>query len=236
MRNVLDNTGEVHSRSSPDEPGHPKYRFHRLELAFREDIRLRAYHRRRLPRRAASGRASAGGGADAARAGRGSRRLRCDAGDRPWPSPRRGEHASRQLDCGARPFALEHAGVDELIRLSDATSADAPETGGILEDISRSACCTPGGCCSATAPKPFTSRQPVDTAQSLQRAGVPVVPTFRPDDRPGPAGHAWIVKPDDGCGCEDVRLFTELRAALLWIDSREDASATCSSPIRRVSR
>jgi predicted ATP-grasp superfamily ATP-dependent carboligase len=122
------------------------------------------------------------------------------------------------------------ASVDELIRLSDATWPIAPETGGILEDISRRVLHA-GRLLLGSGPEAIhVAASKLATAQSLQRAGLPVVPTFRPDDRPDPAGHAWIVKPDDGCGCEDVRLFTELRAALRWIDSRADAQRYVLQP------
>ncbi len=122
------------------------------------------------------------------------------------------------------------ASVDELIRVSDATWPIAPETGGILEDISRRVL-RAGRSLLGSAPEAVrVAASKRATAQSLQRAGVPVVPTFRPGEQPDPAGHAWIVKPDDGCGCEDVGLFTELRAALRWVASREDAQRYVLQP------
>lgn len=51
------------------------------------------------------------------------------------------------------------------------------------------------------------------TCAALSRMGVPTVATFSPGDSlPGAAG-AWVVKPDDGAGCIDIRLFQDDGAA-----------------------
>ena len=122
------------------------------------------------------------------------------------------------------------ASIDEAIRTSDATWPIAPETGGILEDISRRVL-RAGRTLLGSSPEAIqVAASKLATAQSLQSANVPVVPTFRPDDRPEPGGHPWIVKPDDGCGCEDVRLFPDLRAALRWIDSHANAQRYVLQP------
>ena len=128
------------------------------------------------------------------------------------------------------------ASVDELIRLSDATWPIAPETGGVLEDISRRVLRAGRSLLGSTPDAVRVAASKLATARALQRAGVPVVPTFRPDDRPEPAGHAWIVKPDDGCGCEDVRLFAELARPCAGSTRAPMRSATCSSPTRRARR
>lgn len=114
------------------------------------------------------------------------------------------------------------ASVDESIRLSDATWPIAPETGGILEAISRRVLRAGRTLLGSSPEAVHVAASKLTTARSLQRAGVPVVPTFRPDEQPEPAGHRWIVKPDDGCGCEDVRVFPELGVAVGWIASRVD--------------
>ncbi len=54
------------------------------------------------------------------------------------------------------------------------------------------------------------------TFAALAQAGVPTVPTFGPGDTlPNGAG-AWVVKPDDGAGCLDTRLFADSSAARAW--------------------
>lgn len=54
-------------------------------------------------------------------------------------------------------------------------------------------------------------------ARALADAGVPVAATYSPHailpDEPGP----WVVKPDDGAGCYNIRLFSDRAAALAWI-------------------
>jgi tyramine---L-glutamate ligase len=115
------------------------------------------------------------------------------------------------------------AGVDDSIRSSDATWPIAPETEGILEDISRRVLRAGRTLLGSTPESVRVATSKLATTQSLQRTGVQAIPTFRPKDRPKAGGHAWIVKPDDGCGCEDVRWFAELDVALRWIDSRADA-------------
>jgi predicted ATP-grasp superfamily ATP-dependent carboligase len=54
-------------------------------------------------------------------------------------------------------------------------------------------------------------------ARALADGGVPVAATYSPHailpDEPG----AWVVKPDDGAGCFNIRLFSDRAAALAWI-------------------
>jgi len=54
-------------------------------------------------------------------------------------------------------------------------------------------------------------------ARALAGSGVPVVPTFSPHAALPDPGGAWVVKPDDGAGCLDTRLFGDRAAALAWI-------------------
>ncbi|GGZ09667.1 ATP-grasp domain-containing protein [Pseudoduganella plicata] len=54
-------------------------------------------------------------------------------------------------------------------------------------------------------------------ARALADGGVPVVPTFRPHGALPDLIGAWVVKPDDGAGCLDTRLFGDRAAALAWI-------------------
>jgi tyramine---L-glutamate ligase len=129
-----------------------------------------------------------------------------------------------------RSHSYWQASVDETIRTSDATWPIAPETGGILEDISRRVLGAGRTLLGSSPEAVSVAASKHATAQFLQSAGVPVVPTFRIDDRPEGGDQAWVAKPDDGCGCEDVRLFAELRAAVTWIDSCADAQRYVLQP------
>jgi predicted ATP-grasp superfamily ATP-dependent carboligase len=51
------------------------------------------------------------------------------------------------------------------------------------------------------------------TAGALRAAEVPVVPTFSRSDSLTPLPGPWVVKPDDGAGCEGLRLVDDWRAA-----------------------
>jgi predicted ATP-grasp superfamily ATP-dependent carboligase len=54
-------------------------------------------------------------------------------------------------------------------------------------------------------------------ARALADGGVPVAATYSPH-AVLPDGHgAWVVKPDDGAGCFNTRLFSDRAAALAWI-------------------
>ena len=136
-----------------------------------------------------------------------------------------------RVDPGALPddwaavCSRQHwqASVDDMIRSSDATWPTAPETGGVLEEIARRVMRAGKLLIGSRPDAVHIAASKFATARALERAGVAAVPTFRPDDRPAPAGQRWIVKPDDGCGCEDVRLFEGLRAAVRWLQSCGDA-------------
>lgn len=130
----------------------------------------------------------------------------------------------------ARSQSHRQASIEELIRSSDATWPIAPETAGVLEGISRRVLRAGRRLLGSSPDAVHVAASKRATAHALQRAGVPTIPTFRPDDRAEPAGNAWIVKPDDGCGCEDVQLFADLGATLNWIDSRADAQRYVLQP------
>ena len=136
-----------------------------------------------------------------------------------------------RVDAGALPgdWAVVHsrrhweASIDEMIRSSDATWPIAPETAGVLEDIARRVVLAGRQLIGSSPDAVHTAASKFATARALERAGVAVVPTFHPDDRPQPSGQRWIVKPDDGCGCEEVRLFADLRTAVHWLKSCDEA-------------
>lgn len=114
------------------------------------------------------------------------------------------------LPTGAEdPGALFARGV----AWADAVWPTAPETGDVLarlaETVLRSGKillgCRPAGIRTAASKHA--------TSQALARAGVPVVPTFGPGDSVAPHPGRWVVKPDDGAGCEGVRLVADSREA-----------------------
>lgn len=115
---------------------------------------------------------------------------------------------------GESPRSLYRRGL----ALADLAWIIAPETGGVLEALAREALNQGKGLlgCAPEAVRVAASKRA--TARALARAGLPVVPTFAPGEPlpalPGP----WVVKPDDGAGCEGARRVPDVdavRAALL---------------------
>jgi predicted ATP-grasp superfamily ATP-dependent carboligase len=110
--------------------------------------------------------------------------------------------------------------IEHAIRGSDATWPIAPETAGALEAISQRVLSAGRRLVGSRPQAVRVAASKLATARCLERAGVPVVPTFSLEALPASAEDPWIAKPDDGCGCEDVRWFAELGAALRWMKSR----------------
>ena len=107
---------------------------------------------------------------------------------------------------------------DELASASDAVWVVAPETGGVLESLSRRVLLAGVHLLGSPPHAIRVAASKYATARALQRAGVPVIPAFRLHEAPDSRGHAWVAKPDDGCGCEDTRVFADLGAASAWIE------------------
>lgn len=112
------------------------------------------------------------------------------------------------VEPGEDPWALWRS----LIASADAFLPVAPETDGILENLSLLA--TAAGCRligSAPGAVRLTASKRA-TAKRLAAHGVDTVPTWPASDFPDVA-KGWVVKPDQGAGCEDTMLF-ERRAEL----------------------
>lgn len=102
---------------------------------------------------------------------------------------------------------------------ADAVWPIAPETDGILERLStlvlESGCILLGS-------RPDAIRVAASkgaTAWYLQDRGVPMVPTWSANQRPLPSTTGWVVKPEDGAGCDDTRLFRNRCGLERWLDA-----------------
>lgn len=104
-----------------------------------------------------------------------------------------------------------------LIAGSDAVWPIAPETGdaltGMSELVLRENRRLLGSDLSAL--RLTTSKR--KAAEHLIAHGVPAVPTYALDELPR-AAHGWVVKPDDGAGCEDTFLFEDRCALHRWLE------------------
>ncbi|MCG6866696.1 MAG: ATP-grasp domain-containing protein [Thiogranum sp.] len=96
----------------------------------------------------------------------------------------------------------------DCIRQCDAVWPIMPESGGLLERISELvlACDRRLVGCSPAAVAITASKH--RTLELLGQAGIAVVPTYRADGEIPRLSGPWVLKPDDGVGCEGIRLFS----------------------------
>jgi predicted ATP-grasp superfamily ATP-dependent carboligase len=97
---------------------------------------------------------------------------------------------------------------------ADAAWVTAPETGGVLEALAHRVVGSGRrwlGCAPAAVRLAASKRA---TAQQLEAAGLPTIPTRTAANEVGAA--AVVVKPDDGAGCEATRCFATPDAAARW--------------------
>ncbi len=92
---------------------------------------------------------------------------------------------------------------------TDASWIIAPESGGELERLNREVLDAGRillGCRPETV---ATTASKLQTSRLLKKIGVPTIPTFHIDEIPEAAANGWVVKPDDGVGSDDIRLFAD---------------------------
>jgi predicted ATP-grasp superfamily ATP-dependent carboligase len=129
-------------------------------------------------------------------------------------------HGRTQPDA-APDLALDtrHFGADFAagMHAADAVWPLARDSEGILERLSRGIL---GGkrILLGSAPGAIeVAASKLRLARVLADGGVAAVATYSPHAPLPQDGGAWVVKPDDGAGCLDTRLFNDRSAALAWI-------------------
>jgi predicted ATP-grasp superfamily ATP-dependent carboligase len=143
-----------------------------------------------------------------------------DPAQPPLPLP-----ASVRLVACPPPHATQI--LAQSLAQADAVWPVAPESAGMLEmaslDILRHGRTLIGS--HPDAVRIFGSKH--ETSRVLRAAGIPVVETWRLHERmPARSGadeRGWVVKPDDGAGCSDTRIFPDRDAAGEWIAERDPA-------------
>jgi tyramine---L-glutamate ligase len=108
------------------------------------------------------------------------------------------------------------AGWGELIAGCDAVWPIAPETGGILEEVTALAERMGRPVLNSRRDALAVARSKRATAAHLARSGVAVAVTARAGEPPPPSAHGWVVKPDDGAGAVDTHLLPDRAALARW--------------------
>lgn len=107
--------------------------------------------------------------------------------------------------------------VDECIQQADAIWPLAPESNGVLEAISSRALQYNKLLLGSSPAAVRLTASKYRTSQVLHAAGVAAVATYRVNATLPSDAQAWVVKPDDGAGCSDTRIFSHPKAARQWI-------------------
>ncbi len=103
------------------------------------------------------------------------------------------------------------------LRMCDAAWPIAPETGGALESLSLQTL-EAGRMLLASRPEAVhTAASKLVTTMVLDARGIAAVPTFADPSRVPPLRGAWVVKPDEGAGCEDTWLLPGADHARRWL-------------------
>ncbi|HUF36735.1 MAG TPA: ATP-grasp domain-containing protein [Gemmatimonadales bacterium] len=111
---------------------------------------------------------------------------------------------------GEDPFQLYARGLEG----SDAGWPTAPEGAGVLERLTRDTEVAGKVLLGCRPEAVHLAASKHATARVLREHGVPAVPTFAWGETPPPLAGRWVVKPDDGAGCEDTEVFDDRAAAL----------------------
>jgi predicted ATP-grasp superfamily ATP-dependent carboligase len=129
------------------------------------------------------------------------------------------ERCNQADDSASAPAAQQSccAHFAAGLQLADAVWPLATEAGGALEQLSRGILRGKRILLGSAPGALEVAASKCRLARVLADGGVATVPTHGPDaDLPWIDG-PWVVKPDDGAGCLDTRLFSDRAQALAWI-------------------
>lgn len=106
------------------------------------------------------------------------------------------------------------------MREADAAWLIAPESGAQLLQLTALAERLGKPVIGSTADAVALASSKHATCNHLQAAGIAAVPTYRWADWPQAAAQRWVIKPDDGAGCEDTVCFDDVDAVRAWMQPR----------------
>jgi predicted ATP-grasp superfamily ATP-dependent carboligase len=121
-------------------------------------------------------------------------------------------------------------------RESDAVWPIVPEQNGILARITREVvrCDRTLLGCRPDAVDIATSKR--TTTEALGRAGIPVIPVYADENSVPPEVNEIVVKPDDGAGCQDTRLFQDRAELRDWLQAYPDPNRILQPFVRGEAR
>jgi predicted ATP-grasp superfamily ATP-dependent carboligase len=135
------------------------------------------------------------------------------------------DHRLPALDLPVTSLVVNNSqDFDELfadcIEQCDAVWIVAPESGGVLEALSRKVVEGHRILLGSRPDAIHIAGSKLQTARLLLLNGVSAAKTYYPHENLPDIAQAWVVKPDDGAGCSDTRIFHDREQALIWINSQ----------------
>jgi predicted ATP-grasp superfamily ATP-dependent carboligase len=113
----------------------------------------------------------------------------------------------------------------------DAVWAIMPETGGLLERISHLTLARMRPLIGSHPSAVAVAASKLQTAETLQRAGIDVVPTYAVDNDIPAIQSRWVLKPDDGVGGEGAHIFESYEAMIQALRYRDRYSGYVAQPV-----
>jgi predicted ATP-grasp superfamily ATP-dependent carboligase len=118
----------------------------------------------------------------------------------------------------------------DCVEECDAVWIVAPESGGVLENLSRKVVAGHRILLGSRPDAIHIAGSKLQTTRLLLLNGVPAAKTYYPNETLPEQAQAWVVKPDDGAGCTDTRIFHDREQALAWIYAQVSASRYVMQP------
>ncbi|MGH8659932.1 MAG: ATP-grasp domain-containing protein [Gammaproteobacteria bacterium] len=111
---------------------------------------------------------------------------------------------------------------EECVRQCDAVLPIAPESGGVLERLSRLVVANHKLLLGSAPEAVRIAASKIETAELLARHGIPTLTTVTVRDPIPYAPDGWVVKPDDGAGCEHTHHFATRDSLRSWLQHAEE--------------
>jgi tyramine---L-glutamate ligase len=118
----------------------------------------------------------------------------------------------------------------DCVEQCDAVWIVAPESGGVLETLSRKVVAGHRILLGSRPDAIHIAGSKLQTARLLLINGVSAAKTYYPHEKLPEGAQAWVVKPDDGAGCADTRIFHDREQALAWVAAQNLATRYVMQP------